>query len=143
MIKFLKRLLEIKPLSLPDLFELNSREGIYRGQILNALKDKVVFLGLREQPNGPVKFEEYQTPMWIVQSPDNRGVFLIAFLDQKSLKLQNPSAFPYMVDFRTISKIMDHPQFLGLIVGSNNQFLTFLKPELIKRGLISDVRISS
>src|SRR5688572_693664 len=133
---FFKRLLESRPLTLPELFSLNQRDGLYRGEIAQALRNVILFLAVSEQPKGPFDPGNNSIQLFVMQAAQNLGLFLFSYLDQKSLQLHNPSGFPLMVDFRMISKIMENPNFVGLIVIHGNNHVTYTKPELVKHGLI-------
>lgn len=129
--KFLKRFFESRPLTLPELISLNEKEGLYKGEILQALKDVVLFIGLDSELNKPIKFDDPDLRMRAF-TPDGHAWFLLSFVDQTSLIKHDATAFPYMVDFRGISKIMDLPGFFGLIVISGSENVTVLKTDLTK-----------
>lgn len=127
---FLKRLFDSRPFTLPELISLNAKDGLYRGEILKELKSVVLFIGLAEQPTGLINFDDPSLEVLSIPTQDGRGLLLLTFVDQASLKTAEVKSFPYMVDFRTISKIMGNPVFFGLIVCSGKEYAPFTKQEI-------------
>ena len=112
---FLKKLFETRPLSLPELLELHASDGMYKGEILNELKNKILFMAFPETPSGPVDLSDPTLKFLYLTSPDNRGLVVPVFTDQVSLQKRNDKLVPHMIDFKSLAKLLANPYCLGIL----------------------------
>ncbi len=129
---FFKKLFESKPLTLRELIELNAEDGMYKGEILNELKNKVLFIALPQEPTGPIDFSDPTQQYLIINVPQNHGFVLPAFMDQASLKQRNEKGVAHMVDFKSLTIILEGPYCLGLLLCCGHYEVLLKRTELAR-----------
>lgn len=112
---FFKDLFQSKPLSLSDLLHLHAQDGLYKGEILNTLKNMVVFLAFPEEITGPLNLADPSLPFITLIAPDRSGFVLPVFMDPASLKQRSDKLFPHMVEFKSIEKLFENQHCLGIL----------------------------
>jgi hypothetical protein len=127
---FFKDFFKSNPLSLHDLLRLHAEDGLYKGEILNQLKDMVTFLAFPEAVTGPINFGDPTLQYVSFVSPDKRGFLVPIFMDPASLKMRSEKLFPHMIEFKAITKILENEFCLGIVFCSNYPDMVYTRQEL-------------
>jgi hypothetical protein len=138
---FFKKLFESKPLSLHDLVDLHASDGMYKGEILNEITSKVLFIALPQTPSGPINFEDPSTQYLILNSPGTRGFVVPVFMDQASLSQRNDKLVPYMIEFKTLTKILENQFCLGILFCAPKFDIVYTRQDLSR--VLPEVKVTN
>jgi hypothetical protein len=103
---------------------------MYKGEILNEIKSRVVFIALPETPSGPINFQDPSTRYLILSTPNNYGFLVPVFMDQTSLRQRQDKLVPHMIEFKTINSILENEFCMGIVFCTTKFEILYFRKDL-------------